>query len=99
MRVQLNRWTLVLLLLTVFGVPQRAAAQGAETVIEWNRALLTTLATPGATDPTVFFTRPLSILHLAIFEALNSIDRTYTPYVDFVDAASDASPDAAAAQA
>ena len=99
MRAQLNRWTIALLLPAVFYVPQRAAAQGAETVIDWNWALLTTLATPGATDPTVFFTRPMSVLHVAIFEALNSIDRVYTPYIDFVDAAPDASPDAAAAQA
>ncbi len=99
MRAQLNRWTIALLLPAVFCVPQRAAAQGAETVIDWNRALLTTLATPGATDPTVFFSRPMSMLHVAIFEALNSIDRVYTPYIDFVDAAPDASPDAAAAQA
>jgi hypothetical protein len=38
-------------------------------------------------------------MHVAIFDAINSIDRVYTPYVDFFDSARDASPDAAAAQA
>jgi hypothetical protein len=74
-------------------------AQSTETVIEWNRILLTTLSTPGATQPTVFFTRPLALMHVAIFEALNSIDRRYTPYREYVQAGENASREAAAAQA
>jgi hypothetical protein len=74
-------------------------AQSSETVIEWNRMLLTTLSTPGATQPTVFFTRPLAVMHVAVFEAINSIDRQYTPFRDYVNATAGASRDAAAAQA
>jgi hypothetical protein len=83
----------------VGGNPTRTFAQDPEVIIEWNRILLTTLATPGATDPTVFFTRPLAVMHLAIFDALASIDQTYMPYLDRVDAAADAHRDAAVAQA
>jgi hypothetical protein len=88
---------LTVLILLAPATPLRA--QTAETVIEWNRILLTTLGTPGATSPTVFFTRPLALMHVAIFEALNSIDRRYTPYRDYVSAPADASREAAAAQA
>jgi hypothetical protein len=88
-----------ILVLGTFGVPGRAQAQTVETIIEWNQAALTTLGTPGAASPTVFFTRPMSILHVAIFDALNSFDRVYTPYVDFLNVPTGASREAAAAQA
>ena len=95
-----NRWGRVLVLVAVLGFPCPALAQqGAETVIEWNRIMLATLGTPGALSPTVFFTRPLAVMHVAIFDALNSIDPLYTPFYGRVDAAPDASRDAAAAQA
>jgi hypothetical protein len=80
-------------------LPQRAYAQSADTVIEWNQALITTLSTPGAFDPNVFFTRPMAVLNIAIFDAVNSFGRVYTPYVGFVDVGAGASADAAAAQA
>lgn len=79
--------------------PARVHAQDAEVVIEWNRILQTTIATPGALSPTVFYTRPYALMHLAIFEALNSIDPVYMPYATQVAAASGASREAAAAQA
>ena len=79
--------------------PVPAFAQSAETIIEWNQALVTTLSTPGASDPNVFFTRPVALLNVAIFDAVNSFSRVYTPYLGFVTVAADASPDAAAAQA
>ena len=79
--------------------PQPALAQSAETIIEWNQALVTTLSTAGATDPNVFFTRPIAVLNVAIFDAVNSFGRVYTPYLGVVTVAADASPDAAAAQA
>jgi hypothetical protein len=89
----------VILLCSVVGIPQRASAQGPDPVFEWNQALVTTLGTPGAASPTVFFTRPLAMLNVAMFDALNSIDRVYTPYVDFVEVSADASREAALAQA
>jgi hypothetical protein len=93
------RITSLLTVLILLAPATTLRAQTAETVIEWNRILLTTLVTPGATSPTVFFTRPLALMHVAIFEALNSIDRRYTPYRDYVSAPADASREAAAAQA
>ena len=88
-----------LLLGSFFARPQPAVAQSAETVIEWNQALITTLSTPGASDPNVFFTRPVALLNVAIFDAINSFSRVYTPYLGVVDVAAGASADAAAAQA
>src|SRR5688572_23318955 len=82
--------------LTSTGVAQ---AQSSDAVLEWNRILLTTLATPGATDPTVFFTRPLAVMHVAVFDALNSFDRIYTPYVGLIGVPTGASREAAVAQA
>ena len=80
MRVRIVAVTLLALAIH-FGVPRHVAAQTpSEVVIEWNRILLTTLGTPGAAQPTVFFPRPYAILHVAMFDALNSIDYTYRPY-------------------
>jgi hypothetical protein len=90
---------LAFLLVTQFVPPHPAAAQSAETVNEWNQALITTLSTPGASDPNIFFTRPVAMLNVAIFDAMNSFNRVYTPYRVAVDVPADASPDAAAAQA
>jgi hypothetical protein len=81
------------------GLPHRAGAQSPDTVLEWNRILVVTLGTPGALEPTVFFTRPLALMHVAIFDAVNSFDRAYTPYIDYVDVPAGASRDAAIAQA
>jgi hypothetical protein len=94
-----TRWIHTLAMLTLVITTGEARAQGTTTVIEWNRILLTTLSTPGATSPTVFFTHPLAMVQVAVFEALNSIDRRYTPYLGYVNAAPGASPDAAVAQA
>ena len=92
-------YSLIFLLASCFARPEPAVAQTAETVIEWNQALNTTLSTPGASDPNVFFTRPIALLNVAIFDAINSFGRVYTPYLGVVDVAADASADAAAAEA
>ena len=68
--------------------PARALAQGrpavstAETqepanlVVEWNRALLRIVRTPGVQPATIHPTRTFAMLHLAIRDAVHSIDRT-----------------------
>jgi len=77
-----------------------ASAQGSpDVVLEWNRILITALNVPGANPPTVFVTRPYAMMHVAIFDALNSIDPQYTPYAIAVTPAANASRDVAAAQA
>jgi hypothetical protein len=57
-----------------------AAAQPVNPVIEWNRTLLAIVRTPGAQPPTIHSTRNFAILHAAIFDAVNNIDRSYEPY-------------------
>src|SRR5215470_14064867 len=54
--------------------------QPVNAVIEWNRTILTIVRTPGAQPPTIHSTRNFAILHAAIFEAVNNIDRTFQPY-------------------
>jgi hypothetical protein len=80
-------------------IPAAAQDQTRETVIEWNRVLNQAFATPGANPGTVFFTRPYALVNVAIFEAVNSIERRYLPYHMWVGADPNASSEAAAAQA
>jgi hypothetical protein len=69
-------------------------------VIEWNRTLLAIVRTPGAQPATIHSTRSFAMLHAAIFDAVNAIDRTYEPYALRIQHVSQkASPFAAADQA
>jgi hypothetical protein len=95
----LRRLAGIVTITVTLGCGGTAYAQSPDTILEWNRILLTTLGTPGATNPTVFFTRGLALMHVAIFDALNSFDRHYQPYFDRVDVPAGASRDAAVAQA
>jgi hypothetical protein len=90
-------WAVRFALATVLAVPGTAIAQDLEAVIEWNRLLQVTVA--GTPTPTVFFTRPYAMVSIAVFDAVNSIDRRYRPYVGEVTAPANASRAAAAAQA
>ena len=77
------------------GATTRAAAVDAEVVIEWNQILQSTL--PGNLGPTA--PRYYAMLHVAIFDAVNAIEREYTPFrVGFNDRAG-GSAEAAAAHA
>jgi len=77
-----------------------AGAPSVNPVVQWNRILLQILRTPGAQPATIHATRSFAILHTAIYDAVNSIDRTYTPYlVRLRGAPQSASQDAAAAAA
>ncbi|HWF83688.1 MAG TPA: vanadium-dependent haloperoxidase [Vicinamibacterales bacterium] len=89
-----------LVLFASTGRADDAAARSVDVVVEWNRTLLSIIRTPGAQPPTVHPTRSFAIMHAAIYDAVNSIVRTHTPYVAFVVPAShDASVKAAAAAA
>lgn len=70
-----------------------------EVVLRWNRVLVETLAIPGQQPPTIFAARSYAILHAAMFDAVNSIDGGYTPYLTDVPGTKNASQEAAAAQA
>ena len=76
------------------------AAQPPEPVIEWNRTVLQLLRTPGAQPAAVHPTRTLAILHGAIYDAVNSIEKSHAPYRVFLpDVPASASQDAAASSA
>jgi PAP2 superfamily len=69
-------------------------------VVQWNRILLVIVRTPGAQPATVHPTRSFAIMHAAIYDAVNAIDRTHKPYlVRLTGIPHSASQDAAAAAA
>jgi len=72
---------------------------GEEVILQWNRVLTQTVATPGAQPPTIISQRNFAIMHLAMFDAVNSIDGSYTPYLTEARTGGRASTRAAAAQA
>jgi membrane-associated phospholipid phosphatase len=74
----------------------RSAKQSGQPVIDWNQALLSIVNTPGAQPANIQPTRSFAILHAAIYDAVNSIDRTREPYLISVRAPRDASETAAA---
>src|SRR6266446_3460445 len=77
-----------------------SSAQSVNPVVQWNRNLLLMVRTPGVQSATVHPTRSFAIMHAAIYDAVNSIDRTHRPYlVRLSDAPRDASQEAAAAAA
>ena len=77
-----------------------AAQQSLNPVIEWNKVLLTILRTPGAQPATVHPTRSFAIMHAAIYDAVNAIDKTHASYlVRLNDVPRNASQEAAAASA
>ncbi len=80
--------------------PQDSSPQPVNVVVHWNRTLLAIVRTPGAQPATVHPTRSFAIMHAAIYDAVNSIDRTHRPYlVRLSGAPRDASQEAAAAAA
>jgi membrane-associated phospholipid phosphatase len=77
-----------------------SSAQSVNPVIEWNRTLLVILRTAGAQPPTIHSTRNFAIMHASIFDAVNNIDGTYSPYmVRLTNVSRRASQPAAADQA
>jgi hypothetical protein len=69
--------TLLAIIAFVVIVSFNSSADAQDEVIKWNEAALETLKT-AATDP-VNVSRDLAIVHIAVFDSLNSIDRLYTP--------------------
>lgn len=84
-------------------VPQNSpdsTAGPVDVVIQWNRTLLVIVRTPGAQPATVHPTHSFAIMHAAIYDAVNAIDRTHAPYLVRLSGVSRfASQDAAAASA
>jgi hypothetical protein len=77
-----------------------ATAPAVSPVVQWNRTLLQIVRTAGAQPATVHPTRSFAMLHAAIYDAVNAIDRTHQPYLVRLSGVSrTASQDAAAAAA
>ncbi|MEJ7625093.1 MAG: vanadium-dependent haloperoxidase [Pyrinomonadaceae bacterium] len=72
---------------------------GENVVLQWNRVLQQTISTPGQHPATIFPVRSFAMMHAAIYDAVNSIDGTHTPYLADVRPSPLASKEAAAAQA
>ena len=68
-------------------------------ILQWNRVLQETIRTPGQQPATIFPVRSFAMMHAAMFDAANSIDGNYTPYLTNVPGSKHASIEAAAAQA
>jgi hypothetical protein len=67
-------------------------------VIEWNKTLLAIVRTKGAQSATVHPARSFAILHAAIYDAVNAIDRSHKSYlIELTRVSRTATQDAAAA--
>ena len=70
-----------------------------DVILQWNRVLMETILTPGQHPATIMPVRSYATMHAAMFDAVNSIDGAYTPYLTEVPGSQNASIEAAAAQA
>src|SRR5215211_6177556 len=70
-----------------------------DVIFQWNRVLMETVRTPGQQPATIMPVRSYAIMHAAMFDAVNSIDGSYTAYLTDVPGFQNASIEAAAAQA
>src|SRR5438093_1062757 len=86
--------------LPIAGLPLLALAVSSATgdvVTEWNALLLDSIRLED-NSPTLA-ARSLAILHIAIYDAVNSVERTHQPYFVDLVAAAGASAEVAAAAA
>jgi hypothetical protein len=86
---------LALALTTAGGRTVEATHSSAAVVLKWNQLLQTTLPQPGNPATPRFY----SMMHIAMFDAINAIERDFEPYRVRVRAGLGGSTQAAAAQA
>jgi hypothetical protein len=85
-------WTVLLGAMIL--IPRATFATTRNVIIEWNQVLQTLFGTgPGVQ------LRSLPMMHIAMFDAINSIDEGYTKYLIDIRLSHGASPEAAAAKA
>ena len=77
----------------------KSNVSGENVIVQWNRVLKETISTPGQHPGTIFPIRSFAMMHAAMFDAVNSIDGSYTPYLTDVPGSNNASQEAAAAKA
>jgi hypothetical protein len=100
MRTLLIAGTTVALLAAANLSPATADATKPDSqVVQWNRTLLVIVRTAGAQPATIHPTRSFAIMHAAIYDAVNAIDRTHKSYAIRLGASHSASQEAAAAAA
>lgn len=75
------------------------AAFAEDVVLQWDRVLGQTLQIPNAHPGNIHPSRSFSMMHLAMFDAVNSIEGNYKPYLTDVHGSQNASTKAAAAKA
>ena len=75
----------------------RRLFSASDLVIDWNEHLLQAMG--ASQPPRVPLSRNMALVHVAMFDAVNAIERSYEPYAADVHASRGASPEAAAAQA
>ena len=56
-------------------------ADSVNPIIEWNKTILTIVRTPGAQPPTIHSTRNFAMLHAAMYDAVNNIAASFSPYL------------------
>jgi hypothetical protein len=77
-----------------------ASLQVPNPVVQWNKTLLVIVRTHGAQPATIHPTHSFALMHAAIYDAVNTIQRTHKPYlVELAGVSPLASHDAAAASA
>jgi membrane-associated phospholipid phosphatase len=76
--------------------PARITHASGQPVVDWNQVLLSIVNTPGAQPASIQPTRNFAIVHAAIYDAVNAIDRSHEPYLISVRAPRGASETAAA---
>ncbi len=87
------KYLLIMTVLLCAGINIRANNNGAvnlaalqeDVILQWNRVLIETISTPGQQPATIMPPRSFAIMHAAMFDAVNSIDRSYAPYLTMVD--------------
>ena len=94
-KTQLFGATLAVALLAGTGLELRATRSAPTVLIEWNQLVQDTI--PGAGGPMA--PRFYSMVHIAMFDAVNAIEREYAPYRVRLREQGRGSPEAAAAQA
>lgn len=73
------------------------AVAGADVVLDWNELALAHVVAAGQLPPDG--ARTMAMVHVAMFDAVNAVDRRYLPYAFDERATGDVSPEAAAAAA
>jgi membrane-associated phospholipid phosphatase len=73
------------------------AARSEDMVLRWNAILLSAINTAGQSP--IAASRTVAIVQAAVYDAVNSIDQSYTPYLASIPGAVGADESAAAAQA